>query len=181
MTSLNHLNVLLCNGPDFEDRELLYPYYRFLEAGANVTVAGLGEPVYKGKYGVPMPCTAKYEDVVNQRFDVVIIPGGWAPDKIRMNQAALTLVRQAMANNAVVGAICHAGWVLVSADVLRGRTVTSYCAIKDDMVNAGATWVDEAVVVDGNLVTSRTPDDLPAFTRTLIEQAVLRKQQLALA
>jgi protease I len=128
-----------------------------------------------------MACTATYAEVANQRFDVVIIPGGWAPDKIRMSEAALAIVRQAVANNAVVGAICHAGWVLASANVLKGRTVTSYCAIKDDMINAGAIWVDEAVVVDGCLVTSRTPDDLPAFTRTLIAQALLKQSQPSLA
>lgn len=161
--------ILLFAGPDFEDREMLYPYYRFQEAGAQVTVAGLGERSYKGKCGVPIECDGTYADCVNEAFDALIIPGGWAPDKIRMDDSALAIVRKAVQRGAVVGAICHAGWVLTSADVVRGREVTSYIAIKDDLIHAGAHWVDEAVVVDGALVTSRKPDDLPAFCKAIIQ------------
>lgn len=166
---LKNKSVLLFAGPDFEDRELLYPYFRFLEAGATVKVAGLGATTYTGKCGVPIDCDGTYADFVNDAFDAIIIPGGWAPDKIRMDENALAIVRKAMDRGAVVGAICHAGWVLCSADVVRERSVTSYKAIKDDLIHAGATWRDEEVVVDENLVTSRTPMDLPAFCRTIVQ------------
>lgn len=166
-------NVLIFAGPDFEDRELFYPLYRFEEAGAAVTVAGIGENVYKGKYGVPVEVHGRCEDYVNHEWDLVVVPGGWAPDKIRMNQAALEIVRKTLQRGGVVSAICHAGWVLASADVIKGRKVTSYKAIKDDMTNAGGQWVDEEVVVDssgkGHVVTSRTPADLPAFCKALVE------------
>lgn len=165
--------VLLFAGPDFEDRELFYPYYRFKEAGATVKVAGLGAPEYLGKCGVPMPVDGRYEEFTSQKWDLVVIPGGWAPDKIRMNNAALEIVRQTLSQNAVVAAICHAGWVLTSADVVRDRKATSFLAIKDDMAHAGALWVDEEVVVDqngpGTLITSRRPDDLPAFCKAVLE------------
>jgi protease I len=167
--SLETKTILLFAGPDFEDRELLYPYFRFLEAGAKVLVAGLGEKQYKGKCGVPIDTDGAYSDFTFQSFDALVIPGGWAPDKIRMDEDALTIVRKAVSEGKPVGAICHGGWVLCSADVLKGRTVTSYRAIRDDMVHAGARWVDEEVVVDGPLITSRTPYDLPAFSRALIK------------
>ena len=161
-------NALIIAGPDFEDRELFYPFYRLLEAGATVKIAGLGEKTYKGKFGIPVEVNGSCEQFVKDGWDAVIIPGGWAPDKIRANQAALDIVRKAAKEGAVIGAICHAGWVLASADVIRGKTVTSYKNIQDDMTNAGANWVDREVVVDGNIVTSRTPSDLPAFCRELV-------------
>lgn len=163
--------VLIFAGPDYEDSELHYPLMRFREAGADVKVAGIGDKVYKGKKGNSIDVDGQCEDYVKNNWDIVVVPGGWAPDKIRMNEAALEIVRKAAKNGAVVSAICHAGWVLVSADVINGKKVTSYKAIKDDMVNAGATWVNEEVVVDGNIVTSRTPDDLPAFCRAIIQLA----------
>lgn len=159
--------VLIFAGPSFEDQELLYPYYRFQEGGAEVAVAGLGDKTYSGKHGLPVETNGRYEDFVNRQWDLVVIPGGWAPDKIRMNQAALEIVRNACKANVPVGAICHAGWVLASANVVNGKKLTSYPAIKDDLIHAGAQWQDAEVVVDGNLVTSRTPADLPAFCREL--------------
>ena len=161
--------VLILAGPDFEDRELFYPLYRLQEAGATVKVAGLGEKTYKGKYGVPIEVDGNAQDFVQETWHAVFIPGGWAPDKIRADKAALEIVRKAMSSGNIVAAICHAGWVLASADVVRGKTVTSFVNIKDDLIHAGAKWVDEEVVVDGNLVTSRKPADLPAFCRETIK------------
>lgn len=161
--------ILILAGPDFEDRELFYPLYRFQEAGATVKVAGIGERNYKGKYGVPIEVDGSAEEFQSKNWDAVIIPGGWAPDKIRANQAALAIVQKAMKQGNVVAAICHAGWVLSSADVVKGRTVTSFENIKHDLIHAGATWVDKEVVVDGNLVTSRKPGDLPAFCRETLK------------
>ena len=156
-------NVLIFAGPDFEDRELFYPLYRMREAGATVLIAGIGDKNYKGKYGVPIEVNGQCEQYTAANFDCVIVPGGWAPDKIRMNQAALDIVRKTNKQGAVVAAICHGGWVLASADVVKGKTVTSYKAIKDDMIHAGANWIDKEVVADGNIITSRMPDDIPAF------------------
>jgi protease I len=172
---LSGKKVLIFAGPDFEDRELFYPLYRFQESGASVKVAGIGDKSYKGKYGIPIEVSGNSQDYVNERFDVVIIPGGWAPDKIRAHEPALEIVRKASREGAIIGAICHAGWVLVSADVIAGRKVTSYKNIKQDMINAGAEWVDQEVVVDGNIITSRTPADLPAFCRELISAAAHAK------
>jgi protease I len=166
---LSGLNVLIILGPDFEDREVVYPYYRFLEAGASVKLAGIGERSYKGKYGIPLDVDGQCEDFQAQKFDIVVIPGGWAPDKIRANEAALQIVRQTDKEGRIVAAICHAGWVLTSADIVRGRTVTSFQNIKDDLIHAGAKWVDQEVVVDKNLVTSRKPADLPSFCREIIK------------
>lgn len=161
-------NALIFAGPDFEDRELFYPLYRLREAGATVKVAGLGEKTYKGKYGVPIEVDGNCQEFVMQPWDCVIIPGGWAPDKIRANEAALEIVRRTAKGGGVVAAICHGGWVLASADIVRNKTLTSYKNIKDDLIHAGANWVDKEVVVDGSLITSRTPDDLPAFMREIV-------------
>jgi protease I len=169
---LSKKRALIFAGPDFEDRELFYPLYRFTEAGAEVQIAGIGEKAYKGKYGITVDVHGQCEEFLGREFDIVLIPGGWAPDKIRANAAALGIVRQAMKDRKVVAAICHGGWVLASADVVSGRTVTSYKNIKDDLIHAGAKWIDQEVVVDGNLVTSRTPSDLPAFLREIIRAAV---------
>ena len=175
---LKDKRVLIFAGPDFEDMELMYPKLRFLEEGAEVKVAGLGEATYTGKKGYPITVDGSAEDFVVGHWDMVIIPGGWAPDKMRMNHAVLEIVRRAIKNNSTVGAICHGGWVLSSAMVLEGRTVTSYIAIKDDMTHAGATWVDEPVVIDGTLVTSRTPADLPDFCRALIGSVLTQQPAL---
>ena len=153
----------------YEDLELLYPLYRLREAGAEVTVVGPRATTYTSKHGYPVEASRASGDVSARDFDAVIVPGGYAPDKMRRDPKLVSLVRDAFDQGKVVAAICHAGWVLAEADVCRGKTLTSVGAIRTDLVNAGATWVDREVVQDGNLITSRTPEDLPAFCRTIIE------------
>ncbi len=148
----------------YQDIEVWYPYYRLKEAGAEVIVVGAkaGE-TYAGKYGYPIVCEKSYDQVSAADFDGVVIPGGYAPDHIRRYPKANQLVQDLDAQGKLVAAICHAGWVLCSAGILQGRRVTCFSAIKDDVVNAGGRYEDAEVVVDRNLVTSRKPDDLPAF------------------
>jgi protease I len=173
--SLEGKRIIVFAEEMYEDPELWYPYYRMIEAGAEVQLVGTGSATtYNSKHGYPVKVHAAAEEILPDAVDGIIIPGGFAPDRLRRYPAVLNLVREALSDGKVVAAICHAGWVLVSAGVLKGRKATSVSAIKDDMVNAGATWVDQAVVVDGTLVTSRTPADLPAFCKTII--AVMEKQ-----
>ncbi len=154
------------------DQEFWYPYYRLQEAGAKVTVVGSGSADhYTGKAGTKIEVNAAADQISLGDYDGVVIPGGYAPDRMRRYPAILQLVKRLFEKNKLVAAICHAGWVLVSAGILSDRNVTSYVAIKDDLVNAGANWTDDEVVIDGNLVTSRTPADLPAFMRAIISVA----------
>lgn len=165
----------------YEDQELWYPVRRLTEAGAEVTLVGPQAGVtYKSKYGYPATSEKRAADVSADDFDGVIIPGGYAPDRMRRNEAMVDLVRQACQSGKIVAAICHAGWMLCSAGILRDKEATSVAAIKDDMTNAGARWVDREVVQDGNLITSRTPDDLPAFLRTIIAGST-RTAEVAMA
>jgi len=153
----------------YNEQELWYPYYRLLEAGAEVTLVGTGSAkTYRGKFGIPVTVDADAKDIDPASYDGVVIPGGYAPDKMRLSKPMVGLVRTLNESGKVIAAICHAGWMLASAGVARGKTLTSYVAIRDDLVHAGAEWVDDEVVVDGNLVTSRTPADLPAFMRETI-------------
>src|SRR2546428_9949259 len=155
----------------YEDLELWYPYYRLREAGADVFIVGSGSAeTYQSKHGYPVTVDAEADTVTASQFDAVIIPGGYSPDHMRRHPGMVKLVREAHEQGKVVAAICHAGWMLASANVLRGRTATGFRSIKDDMVNAGAQWLDREVVRDDNLITSRTPADLPAFTRTIISR-----------
>ncbi len=153
----------------YNEFELWYPYYRLLEAGAAVTLVGSGSAqVYKSKLGLPVRVQASADQVDPKNFNGLIIPGGYAPDHMRRYPAMVRLVKEIFDAGKVVAAICHAGWMLASAEVVRGKKVTSFFAIKDDLIHAGAEWVDQEVVVDGNLITSRKPDDLPAFMRAVI-------------
>jgi protease I len=154
---------------DYEDLELWYPYYRLLEAGAQVTIVGTGQASYVSKHGYPVKPDLAADQARAADFDAVVVPGGFAPDRLRRYSSVTGLVRDLHEQGKVVAAICHAGWVLVSARVLRGKRATCVPAIKDDVINAGAEYVDEEVVRDGNLITSRTPADLPAFCRTIVE------------
>jgi protease I len=152
----------------YNEQEFWYPYFRMKEAGAKVTVVGTGAKEYHSKIGLPAPGGVAAESVNASEFDAVIVPGGFAPDRMRRNTAMLNLVRDCFTQKKIVAAICHAGWVLVSAGILKGKKATCVPSIKDDVVNAGATYLDQEVVKDGNLITSRTPDDLPAFCREII-------------
>jgi protease I len=146
------------------------PYYRLKEEGADVQVVGAGgAKSYTSKHGYPVNVDVQAEQANAVEYDAVIIPGGFAPDMMRRSPAMVKLVREAFQHGKLVAAICHAGWMPVSAGILKGKRATSFFSIKDDLVNAGATWVDEEVVVDGNLVTSRKPDDLPAFCREIVK------------
>ena len=153
----------------YQEQEVWYPYYRLKEAGADVIFVGTGKAEYKGKYGYPLIPHTSADQVSASEFDAVIVPGGYAPDILRRFPKVLQLVREAHEQGKIIGAICHAGWVLISADIVRGKTVTCFSAIKDDLVNAGATYVDREVVRDGHLITSRKPDDLPAFMCAVLD------------
>lgn len=154
----------------YEELEVWYPVYRLREAGAEVVLVGpkAGE-TYPSKLGYPARADAAAADVSASQFHAVVIPGGFAPDYIRRSEPMLKLVRDALAAGKPVAAICHGPWVLCSTQALKGRTATGFHSIRDDMTNAGATFVDREVVVDGNVITSRTPNDLPAFARAIIK------------
>jgi protease I len=155
---------------EFEDLELWYPVLRLREEGAIVHIAGEKANVtYIGKYGVPAVSDFGYSDVDPEEYDGLLVPGGWAPDKLRRYPEVLELVRKMNSGGKPIGQICHAGWVLISADILRGKRVTSTPGIKDDMTNAGGIWSDEPAVVDGNIVSSRKPQDLPDYMKAYIE------------
>jgi protease I len=158
-------------GPLFEDAEAIYPYYRLQEAGAEVTVVGLEAGTVTGKKGMDLEVDKAAADVSADDFDLLVIAGGFGPDKLRTDEGVLSLVRGLHEQGKPIAFICHAGWVPASAGIVSGRRLTSVPAIKDDLVNAGADWEDAEVVVDGNFVTSRRPPDLPAFMRATIEVA----------
>jgi protease I len=154
----------------YEDLELWYPKIRMQEAGAEVTVVGMADDdSYTGKHGLPVEVDAAAGDLSADDFDAIIIPGGYAPDYMRRHQEMLDLVRGIDKDGKPVAMICHAGWVPASAGIVAGKKVTSVGSIKDDLVNAGAEWVDQEVVVDGNLISSRGPQDLPAFCQAIIQ------------
>ena len=154
---------------NYQELELWYPLLRMREAGAEVTVVGMpGVQEYHSKLGYPVKVDAAADEVSADDFDAVIVPGGYAPDRMRRHQPMLDLVRTVFERGGVIATICHAAWVPISAGIMRGKRATCLSAIKDDLINAGTTYVDAEVVQDGNLVTSRTPSDLPAFCRTII-------------
>jgi len=162
-------NVAIITGPGFQDEEFVYPYYRFLEAGAVVeVVTSTGLDVF-GKYGVPARATSSSADLDASKFDMVYLPGGFeAPDRVRTDLNVLKFVAEMNDNGKLIAAICHGPWVLISARVVKGRKMTGYMSIKDDIVNAGAEFVDAEVVVDGNLITSPHYRNNPVFMETVI-------------
>lgn len=152
------------------DLEFWYPYYRIAEAGFTpVAVGPQTGKVYTGKLGTTIEAAASPADLSSADVIGVVVPGGWAPDRLRTHKAIVDFVREVNNRGGVVGAICHGGSVLVSAGIMKGVKATSYVSIKDDLILAGAEWVDEAVVISGKLVTSRTPSDLPAFGKALVK------------
>jgi protease I len=153
----------------YQEMEVWYPAYRLREAGVKTVFVGTGKPEYKSKLGYPCKAEGDIKEVQAKDFDGVIVPGGFAPDYLRRSPEILEFVAALDKAGKPVGAICHAAWVLCSAGVLKGRKATCFFAIKDDVVNAGAKYLDQEVVVDGNLVTSRKPDDLPAFMREYLK------------
>ncbi len=155
----------------YNELEFWYPYLRLKEEGFEVIAIGPEkEKEYKSKIGLPKVSEKGAKEIDPKELSAIIVPGGYAPDRLRRSKDILNLVKGVYDNGGIVATICHGGWVLISADILKGKKATSYFAIKDDMVNAGVNWVDEEVVIDGNIITSRTPDDLPAFLKAIISK-----------
>ncbi|PYZ98167.1 protease [Alteribacter lacisalsi] len=167
---LKDVKVLTVVDDEFEDLELWYPIYRLREEGAICHVAGKeADHTYTGKYGVPVKSDYSFEQIEISEYDGILVPGGWAPDKLRRYDEVLDMVTFMEEKKRPIGQICHAGWVLISADILRGKQVTSTPGIKHDMMNAGAEWHNEGVVVDGHLISSRRPPDLPAYAKAFAD------------
>lgn len=169
MKSLQGRSVLIFVGDVYEDLELWYPKLRLQEAGASVTVAGpKAKASYLGKHGYPCMADAAISDMASAKFDGVICPGGFMPDKLRRDPDVLRLVREFAEAGKLTAAICHGGWIPISAKVYQGVKVTGSPGIKDDLENAGAIWHDAPVIVDRHFVSSRKPDDLPDFCEAMI-------------
>lgn len=169
MADLSGKRVLVLAGDEYEDLELWYPKLRVEEAGALVTVAGLmaGETA-RGKHGYPCRVDSAVVDLDPANYAGLMIPGGWMPDKLRRDASVLRLTRHFAETGKVLASICHGPWIMISAGICRGVRMTSTPGIRDDLLNAGALWVDEPVVVDRHFVTSRRPSDLPAFGAALV-------------
>lgn len=154
----------------YQEMEVWYPFFRLQEAHAEVSyIAAEAGKTYTSKLGYPAKSSLSYDQAKTRDYDGVVIPGGYAPDHIRRHPNAVNFVRDMNAEGKLVASICHGPWVLCSADILKGRHATSFFAIKDDVIHAGAIFEDSEVVIDGNLVTSRKPEDLPAFCRAAIK------------
>lgn len=167
--------VLILTGEIYEDLELWYPKLRLIEAGAEVVVAGEeAGKLYAGKNGYPCISDAALADMRSQDFDALVVPGGFMPDKLRRSKIVLELVREFFEAGKPVAAICHGGWIPISAGIYRGIRVTGSPGIQDDLVNAGGLFEDSEVVVDRNSISSRRPDDLPAFCHALIQMMSAR-------
>ena len=168
--SLNNKRIALLATNGFEDSELTEPLNAVRDAGAEVTIISEEKGEFTGKNGTTITADLAATDARADNYDGLLLPGGVAnPDRLRMNPAAIDFVRDFCEQSKPIAAICHAPWLLIEADVVEGRTLTSWPSLRTDLMNAGATWVDEEVVVDHGLVTSRKPDDIPAFIDKAIE------------
>ena len=162
-------HILILVGADYEDLELWYPKLRLIEAGIGVTVAGPErDATYAGKHGYPCLCDASLSEMEADDFQGLVIPGGWMPDKLRRDPKVLRIVRDFHEAGKLIAAICHGGWIPISAGVYDGVRVTGSPGIKDDLINAGAIWEDAPVVIDRHFVSSRKPDDLPEFCKGVL-------------
>jgi len=168
--SLQGKKIAILLDQQYQEMEVWYPYYRLGEERAEVTlVAGERGKTYPSKLGYPCVSDAAAGEVRGEDFDAVVVPGGWAPDFMRRDESMVRFMAQCVEAEIVLAAICHGGWMLCSTGALRGKRATSFMAIRHDVINAGAEWVDEECVVDGKLITARKPDDLPAFCRAIRE------------
>ncbi|CAB49391.1 deglycase PfpI [Pyrococcus abyssi] len=163
------MRVLILSADQFEDVELIYPYHRLKEEGHEVLVASFKRGVITGKHGYTVNVDLAFEEVNPDEFDALVLPGGRAPERVRLNEKAVEIAKKMFSEGKPVASICHGPQILISAGVLRGRRGTSYPGIKDDMINAGVDWVDAEVVVDGNWVSSRVPGDLYAWMREFVK------------
>lgn len=168
---LKDKKVMTVVDDEYNDLELWYPIFRLQEEGATVHIVGPeAATVYNGQSGIPATTDYAYTDVNADDYDGILVPGGWAPDRIRRYEEVLDIIRAMDKDEKAIGQICHAGWVLASAGVVKGRKVTSTPAIQDDMKNAGATWVDEETVVDGHIISSRRPSDMPTYIKAYADK-----------
>jgi len=162
------MRVLFLSADQFEDVELIYPFHRLKEEGHEVYVASFERGTITGKHGYPMEVDLSFEEADPDEFDALVLPGGRAPEKVRLNEKAISIAKKMFGDGKPVASICHGPQVLISAGVLRGRKGTSYIGIRDDLISAGVEWLDEPVVVDGNWVSSRHPGDLYAWMREFV-------------
>lgn len=160
-------NILCFLGEDYEDLEVWYPKLRLEEAGYTTNFAALEKKEFTGKYGYPATADMLISDARVMDFDGLLIPGGWMPDKLRRDATVLRLTKDFFEQGKMVAFICHGGWIPISAKIIKGKRVTGSRGIKDDLENAGGIWMDGAVVTDGNLISSRTPKDLPMFAMAM--------------
>lgn len=168
MEELQNKKAIIISTHDFEDTELLYPYYRLKEAGADVKIAALERGTIRGKHGIEVAAELSIKELNADDYDSVIIPGGWAPDRLRVYKEVLDFVAEMNRKGKLIAAICHGPHVLISAGVVKGVKLTAVKPLWDDLKNAGATVQNEAVVRDENIVTSRFPPDLPQFCKEII-------------
>lgn len=171
MGKLKGKRILMFVDDIYEDLELWYPKLRLTEEGAEVVVAGFyKKQIYAGKHGYPCKSDTSFDDIEAENFDALVIPGGFAPDKLRRDKKVLSLTKDIFNSGKLVAHICHAGWIPISAGIVKGFKCTSTPGIKDDLINAGAEWFNEAVVEDRNMISSRNPDDLPEFCKAIIKK-----------
>jgi protease I len=168
------MKALIISAEGYEDSELLVPYYRFLEEGIEADIASMTKGPFKGKHGYEVQATKALADVAPDEYDILVLPGGRAPAIVRKEQAALEIAKEFFRKKKPVAAICHGPQVLITAGLLEGRRATCYRSVADELKASGAVYEDKPVIVDGNLVTSRQPSDLPAFMREVMKMVRVR-------